>query len=30
VTAVPGDPDSGPLIKAVHNPLQIALDVVPQ
>jgi hypothetical protein len=30
VTAVPGDPDSGPLIKAVHNPLQVALDVVPQ
>jgi hypothetical protein len=30
VTAVPGDPDSGPLMKAVHNPLQVGLDVVPQ
>jgi hypothetical protein len=30
VIAVPGDPDSGPLMKAVHNPLQLALDVVPQ
>jgi hypothetical protein len=30
VVAVPGDADSGPLIKAVHNPLQVALDVVPQ
>jgi len=30
VTAIPGDPDSGPLMKAVHNPLQVALDIVPQ
>jgi hypothetical protein len=30
VTGVPGDPDSGPLLKAVHTPLQIALDIVPQ
>jgi len=30
VTGVPGDADSGPLMKAVHNPLQVALDIVPQ
>jgi hypothetical protein len=30
VKAVPGDPDTGPLMKAVSMPLQVALDVVPQ
>lgn len=30
VTAVPGDPDAGPLMQTVESPLQIALDLVPQ
>ncbi|MQA31338.1 MAG: hypothetical protein GEU82_16135 [Luteitalea sp.] len=30
VTATPGDLDSGPLMKPLNFPLQIALDVVPQ
>jgi hypothetical protein len=30
VTTMPGDPDTGPLMKAVDSPLQIALDVVTQ
>jgi hypothetical protein len=30
VKATPGDPDTGPLLKALNFPLQMALDVVPQ
>jgi hypothetical protein len=30
VKATPGDPESGPLMKALNFPLQMALDVVPQ
>jgi hypothetical protein len=30
VKATPGDPDTGPLLKPMNFPLQIALDVVPQ
>lgn len=30
VKAMPGDPESGPLMKALNFPLQMALDVVPQ
>jgi hypothetical protein len=30
ITTTPGDPDSGPLMKSVESPLQVALDIVPQ
>lgn len=30
VKALPGDPDTGPLMAASKSPLQIALDIVPQ
>jgi hypothetical protein len=30
VKATPGDPDTGPLLKPMSTPLEIALDVVPQ
>jgi hypothetical protein len=30
ITTTPGDPDTGPLMKSVESPLQIALDILPQ
>jgi hypothetical protein len=30
VKATPGDPDTGPLLKPINAPLQVAFDMVPQ